>query len=113
MAVYRCVSTPTERRRYRATALHQSLVHHRVSYFEEAGNVRAIHIIPWRAVLLRGAMTDFVNRFHDVEEPAIHFLARPGDAHAVLSHFQSRRCDSAGVSCFARTEKNPSFQKLV
>ena len=58
----------TERRSYsagdylRKLELDQALIHHRVRDLEEAGDVRAVHIIARRAVLLRGAMANLVDR---------------------------------------------------
>ena len=50
---------------------------------------------------------------HDVVETVIHFLARPGDAHAVLRHLQPGSGDPAGVGGFARTKKNLRLEELV
>ena len=43
----------------------------------------------------------------------IDFFARPGNAHAVLRHLQTGRGDAAGVSRFARTEKNLRLEELI
>ena len=93
--------------------LDQSLVHHRVRDLEETRNVRSIHVIAGRAVLLGGAIADFVDSLHDVIEPVIHLFARPRDAHTVLRHLQAGRSDTACVRGFAGTEKNPRLEKLM
>jgi len=69
--------------------LDQSLIHHRVRDLEKTGNVRSIHVIARRAVLLGGAIADFVDSLHDVMEPVIHLFARPRNTHAVLRPIRS------------------------
>src|SRR5438105_12414202 len=93
--------------------LYQPLIHHRIRYLKEAGDVRAIHVVTRRAVLFRGAMAYLMDCLHDVKEPRVYFFSRPGDAHAVLRHLQSRSSNAARIRSLARTEKDLSVEKLI
>ena len=54
-----------------------------------------------------------MDRFHDLVQPIVDFLARPGNAHAVLRHLQTGGGDAAGIGGFARTVENLGFEELV
>ena len=105
-------SRPTETR-LGASLLDQPLIHHRVRDLEEAGDVCAVHIIAGSSVLLRSAITNLVDRLHDVVETRVYFLARPRDAHAVLRHLETRSSDPARVRGLAGAEKDLRLKELI
>ena len=51
--------------------------------------------------------------FHDVKETSVHFLARPGNAHAILSHLQTGGGHATGIRCLSWAKEDTRFQELV
>ena len=69
--------------------LHQPLVQHRIGDLEEAADVGPIHQVAGRAVHLGRLVARLVDGDHDLVQAIVHFLAGPGDAHAVLRHLEA------------------------
>src|SRR6185437_5636775 len=98
---------------YERSDLHQPLIHHRIRYLKKTRNICAVHIIAGCSVFLGSPMADGVNALHDLEESRVYFFARPGDAHAILRHFQAGGSNAARVCRFARAIKNSRLEKTV
>ena len=49
---------------------------------------------------------------HDGFQACVHFLERPGKAHAVLGHFQAGHGDSAGVGGLGRPDIHAVVQEI-
>ena len=94
-------------------SLHKSLVQHGIGYFQEASDVGAVDEVAGRAVFLGRFEAVAVDVDHDFVQAVIHFLARPGQARAVLSHFQTRGCHAARICRLRRTIENPGFQEQL
>src|SRR5271157_5858469 len=86
--------------------LHQPLIQHRVRDLQEAGDVRAVHQVAGRAVLLGRFEAVLVDGDHDVVQTLVDFFAGPGDAHTVLRHFQSGGGNAAGIGGLGRSVKD-------
>ena len=56
-------------------------------------------------------MADGMNALHDLEESRVYFFARPGNAHAILRHFQPGGGNAARVCRFARAIQNSRLEK--
>ncbi len=80
----------------------QALVHHRVGHFQEAGDVGADHIVPRHVVFLSRLEAGLWMLLHDLVQAVVDFFFRPGQAHAVLAHFEPRCRDASGIRRFSR-----------
>src|SRR5574344_3056208 len=85
-----------------AGSLADALGDHGVGDLDEAGDVRAHHVVALLAVLLGLLPRVVVNGLHDALELRIDFLAGPADAAGVLRHLEARGRDAAGVRGLAR-----------
>src|SRR6476646_1044012 len=99
-------SATSRQKENRPILLYQSLVHHCVSYFEEARDVGAVYVVTRSAVLLRGPVTNFVDGLHNVVKTVIYFFAGQRNTHAVLRHFQSGSAHAASIGRFPGAKKN-------
>src|SRR5512137_887196 len=81
----------------RESGLDDALVQHRVGDLEEAGDVGAVDVVTRRAETIRRLDARLVDALHDELEAAVHLLAGPAVAHAVLRHLEARGGDAAGV----------------
>src|SRR5713101_2417157 len=69
----RAAAGKTLRQSGAATELYQSLIHHRIGDFEEAGDVGAVHVVAGGAVLLGGFVANLVDHAHDVVQTCVDF----------------------------------------
>jgi hypothetical protein len=62
-------------------SLDQTLVEHRVGYFDEAGDIGASHVVARQTVFGGSLDCSAMDCSHDGLEAAIYFLPGPGEAH--------------------------------
>ena len=86
--------------------LDEALGEHRVGHLHEAADVRAQHVVPRLPVFVRGGRAAVVDADHDLGEPFLGVLERPGVAAGVLLHFQRGGGHAAGVGGLARAEQD-------
>ena len=69
--------------------LDKPLIQHRIGDFQETANIRAVHKIAGRAVLLGRFEAVLVDCDHDLVQTIFHFLAGPCQTRAVLRHLET------------------------
>ncbi len=93
--------------------LDDTLLEHSLGNFHEAGDVRTLHVVDVAVGLLAVFNASLVDALHDGVEPFVHFLARPGEVHAVLRHFEARGSYATGVDSLARSEEDAGLLESV
>src|SRR5713226_146299 len=83
--------------------LHQPLIQHGVCDLQEARDIGAIYQVAWRAIFLARFEAVLVDGDHDLVQTIVDFFAGPGDARAVLRHFQPGGGNAAGIGGLGRS----------
>lgn len=77
---------------------------HSISDFLEACDVSTCNVVVLYTVFFSSVVDVVEDVDHDVFEFSVNFLECPAVTHAVLAHFKSGCCNSAGIGSLARYE---------
>ena len=103
------VSLPPSGRRDQQSSI-QPLRQHRISNFDEPGDIRAIDVIDAAVRTLTMLHSVGVDFFHDHVQAFVHVGMAPGQAQGVLAHFRAGGGNAAGVAGLAGGVESAGLQ---